>query len=147
MQAERTFLDYLRGLFEQRSLDLIVTIGAPAAQFVLRNRPNFFRSIPLLIAGADERTFAENQLTANDATVPVAIDPSLQLSDILRILPDTTDVAVAIGDSPLERFWLTEIQRSFERFGTRLTFHWLNKLTAEDMVKQVITLPPRSAIF
>ena len=141
------FLDYLRGLFEGRDLDLMVAMGAPAARFMLRYRTNLFPSKPLLIAGADERTFANGELSANDATVPVTIDPSLQVDDILRLLPETTDIAVAIGDSPLERFWLTEVQRSFQRFGTRARFHWLNKLSADDMVKHVLALPPRSAIY
>ena len=77
----------------------------------------------------------------------VTIDPSLLIDDILRVLPETTDIAVAIGNSPLERFWMTEIRRSFQRFETRVTFHWLNKLPAEEMVKRVIALPPRSAIY
>ena len=141
------FLDYLHGLFSGRDLDLMVAVGAPAARFMLRYRSNLFPSKPLLIAGAEERTFANGELAPNDATVPVTIDPSLQIDDILRILPHTTDVAIAIGDSPLERFWAAEIQRSFERFGTRLTFHWLNKLPAEGMVKRVLALPPRSAIY
>ena len=112
-------LDYLNGLFEERNLDLIVVIGAPAARFVLRNRPEFFRSTPLLIAAADERTFSDNQLTAMDATVAVTVDPSHLIDDILRILPETTDIAVAIGNSPLERFWLTEIRRSFSASDAR----------------------------
>src|SRR3954467_15747286 len=141
------FLDYLHGLFEARGVDLMIAMGAPAARFMLKYRSNLFPSKPLLIAAAEERTFADGELTRNDAIVPVTIDPSIQLDDILRILPQTTDVAVAIGDSPLERFWLTEIQRSFERFGTRVTFHWLNKLPSEDMVKRVLALPPHSAIF
>jgi len=146
-EKERPFVDYLQGLFQERSLDLIVAMGAPAARFVLRHRPEFFRSTPLLIAGADDRTFSENQLTPNDATVSVTIDPSLQIDDILRILPETTDIAVAIGDSPLERFWLAELRGSFERFEKRVTFHWLNKLPAEEMVKRAVTLPPASAIY
>jgi len=141
------FLDYLRGLFEGRDLHLIVAMGAPAARFMLRYRSNLFPSKPLLIAGADERTFVNGELGVNDAAVTVTIDPSLQIEDILRIRPDTSDIAVAIGDSPLERFWLPELQRSFQRFSTRVTFHWLNKLSAEDMVKQALTLPPRSAIY
>jgi len=141
------FLDYLRGLFERRDLDLMVAMGAPAARFMLRYRSNLFPSKPLLIAGADERTFVNGELGSNDAAAPVAIDPSLQIDDILRILPETTDIAVAIGASPLERFWMTEIQRSFARFGTRVTFHWFDKLPAEDMVKQALMLPARSAIY
>src|SRR5689334_4099938 len=56
------FLDYLRALFEGRDLDLMVAMGAPAARFMLRYRSNLFPSKPLLIAGADERTFVNGEL-------------------------------------------------------------------------------------
>ena len=141
------FLDYLRALFEGRDLDLMVAIGAPAARFMLRYRSNLFPSKPLLIAGTDGRTFMNGEMGPNDAGIPVTIDPSLQIEDFLRIRPETSEIAVAIGDSPLERFWMKELQHSFQRFGARVKFHWFNKLTAEDMVKQALTLPPRSAIY
>ena len=108
---ERRLLAYLNGLFEDRDPDLIIVIGAPAARFVLRNRAGFFRSVPLLIAAADERAFNDSQLTAMDTTLAVKVDPSLVIDNILQILPETTDIAVAMGDSPVERFWLAEIQR------------------------------------
>ena len=52
-------LDYLHAHFDKIDLDLTVALGAPAARFVLQHRSRFFPSTPLLIAGADERTFAK----------------------------------------------------------------------------------------
>jgi len=146
-QNEGSYLDYLNGLFEGRNLDLILAMGAPAARFMLRNRARLFPSKPMLIAGADERTFRDSQLTPNDTAVSVTFDQSIQLQNILEVLPDTTDIAIAIGDSPLEQFWVADLRRSFQRFETRVTLHWLNKLSAEEMVKRVLTLPPSSAIY
>jgi signal transduction histidine kinase len=146
-QNEGPYLEYLNGLFEGRDLDLILAMGAPATRFMLRNRARVFPSTPMLIAGADERTFRESPLTPNDTTVSVTFDQSVQLANIFDVLPDTTDVAIAIGDSPLEQFWVADLRRSFQRFERRATLHWLNKLSAEDMVKRVLTLPPSSAIY
>ncbi|MGC1898316.1 MAG: hypothetical protein WA716_06330, partial [Pseudolabrys sp.] len=39
---EGPFVDYLRALFAKRPLDLIVSIGAPAAAFVQRHRQRLF---------------------------------------------------------------------------------------------------------
>src|SRR5262245_38377014 len=47
---ERPFIAYLQSLLAGRNLDLLITIGAPATTFVLRNRAQFFPSSPLLIA-------------------------------------------------------------------------------------------------
>jgi signal transduction histidine kinase len=144
---ESALLDYLHAHFDENGLDLAVAMGAPAARFVLQNRSRFFPSTPVLIAGADERTFAGSTLTANETAVAVEINPSSDIENILQVLPDTTDIAVVIGDSPLERFWVAELRRSFQRFANRVTFHWLNELPAEEMVKHVVGLPPRSAIY
>jgi signal transduction histidine kinase len=146
-QNEQPYREYLNGLFEGRDLDLILAMGAPAARFMLRNRARLFPSKPMLIAGADERTFRDSPLTPSDTAVSVTFDQSVQLANIFDVLPETTDIAIAIGDSPLEQFWVADLRRSFQRFESRVTLHWLNKLSAEDMVKRVLTLPPSSAIY
>ena len=54
---ERPFLDYLNGLFQERGLDLIVAMGAPAARFALRNRPEFFPLYALAHCGSRRADF------------------------------------------------------------------------------------------
>ena len=48
-------LEYLLSTFAGQRLDLIVTIGGPAAQFALRHRDRLFPEIPLLLASVDTR--------------------------------------------------------------------------------------------
>ena len=144
---EAPFSDYLRSLFAGRSLDLLVTVGAPATSFVLRNRAHLFTSIPLLITATDARTFSDSSVASTDAVVPVKIDQAAHIDNILRVLPATTDIVVALGDSPLERFWIAELRRSFEQFADRVTFHWLNTLSADEMVQRAANLPARHAIY
>ena len=146
-QDEGPFLDYLRSLFVENDLDLAVAMGAPAARFFQRYRSQIFPSTPLLITGADERTFNDAALTTYDTAVAVNFDQAKQIENILQVLPDTANIAVVIGDSPLENFWVEELRRAFQPFGNRVTFDWFNKLSLDDMVKRVVKLPPRSAIY
>src|SRR6185437_8949844 len=69
------------------------------------------------------------------------------ISNILQVLPQTENIAVVIGNSPLEKFWLEEMRREFKPFEKRVKFEWLNKMALGDMRKRVAALPPRSAIF
>jgi signal transduction histidine kinase len=69
------------------------------------------------------------------------------IESILQVLPDTTNIAVVIGDSPLERFWVEEMRREFARFSNRVGFEYLNKLSFDEIVQRVAELPPHSAIF
>src|SRR6185503_8636104 len=104
--------------------------------FVLTHRSQIFPATPFLISGADERTFSGDTLGTNDTAVPANIDAAAQIEAILQLLPGTTNVAILIGDSPLERFWVAELRHAFARFADRVTFHWLNELPFDDMLQR-----------
>jgi signal transduction histidine kinase len=144
---EPPLIEYLNALFPTRDLRLIVAMGAPATRFVLRNRLRLFPSSPLLIASSDVRTYSDLTLTANDTACPTIYDPVVHIDHILQLLPDTTNIVVATGASPSERFWTDLFRRSLQRFSRGLTFDWFTNLSADDMVKHVAELPPRSAIY
>src|SRR5689334_4146770 len=44
---ETPFVEYLRALYSKQPLDLIVSIGAPAADFVQRHRGQLFATTPM----------------------------------------------------------------------------------------------------
>jgi signal transduction histidine kinase len=140
-------IEYLRSLFAERKLDLIVTMGAPAARFVQRYRSQFFPSTPLIMGAVEQRVISGAALTANATAVPVALDLPMFIEHILHVLPDTTHVAWAIGASPLEKFWVDELRRASQPFTNRVTFEWFNELSFEDMLRRIGTLPPHSAVF
>ena len=146
-QEEGPFTSYLNALFPAGDLRLIVAMGAPATRFVLRNRAQLFPSTPLLIASSDVSTFSDLTLTANETACATTYDPAVQIDAILQVLPNTTDIVVATGGSATERFWTDAFRRSFQRFASRVTFHWFTDLSAEEMLKRVAELPPRSVIY
>jgi hypothetical protein len=140
-QDEAPFIDYLRALFAGRGLDLVVAMGAPAARFFLQHRPQLFPTTPLLITGADERALSDLSLTSNDTAVGVWFDQAKQIENVLQLLPDTTNIAVATGASPIEQFWLANLRRAYEPFTDRVKFEWLNDSSFEDTLKRVARLP------
>src|SRR5215813_1753441 len=144
---ESQFTDYLHSLFVNRRLDLIVTIGAPAAQFAQRNRARLFPTTPLLLGALDQRWVPPASLTANDTVLAATVDQIAVVENILRVRPKTTHIAVVIGSSPIEKYWLGQLQESFKSFGDRVSFTWFNELSLADMAKRVETLPPRSAVY
>jgi len=85
---QRPIIDYLVALFENRKLDLIVTIGAPATFFVQKYRAQFFPSVPLVIGAPEQRAIKQALLTSNDAPVAVALDFRKWIESILQVRPD-----------------------------------------------------------
>ena len=128
-------------------LDLVMTIGGPAATFAQQFRQELFPATPMLIAGVDRRFVENGTFTDNETTVATQHDPALMIDEILRLLPETRTVMVVVGASQVEQFWLQEMKREFRRFGGRLQFIWTNELSFDEIVERCRTMPAQSAIF
>ena len=144
---ETPFVEYLRALHAKKPLDLIISIGAPAAAFVQRNRAGLFANTPMVFTAVDERRVQSSLLTPSDAVVAVRIDYLEAMKNILQVLPDTRNVVVIVGTSPVEQFWRAEIGREVQPLAERVTFAWTNALSFEEILKQAAALPPHTAIF
>jgi signal transduction histidine kinase len=141
---EDAFVDYLNAVFSERKLDLIMTIGGPAARFFQQNRQRIFPSIPTLYAALAQQMSAN--APATDAMVSVSVDVLGTLEQILKLVPETTRVFIVMGNSPIEKLWLEEMRKLFQPLTSRLEITYSNELSLEEILKQVAILPPRSFI-
>jgi signal transduction histidine kinase len=146
-EDDAPFVELLRHRFSDATPDIVVTFGPSAAHFFLRNRDQVFPRTPMLMAAVDERIAHASQLRPGDAAVVGKLDLSRQVDNILQLLPETRTIAVVIGNSPLEKFWLGELQKEFASFNGRLTFIWLNGQSFEQVLTRVSSLPARTAVF
>ena len=137
----------IRSAFGADRLDLVMTIGGPAAMFAQQFREELFPATPMLIAGVDRRFVENGTFTDNETTVATEHDPALMIDEILRLLPETRNVMVVIGTSQVEQFWLREMKREFHRFDTRVQFSWTNELSFDAIIERSRTMPAQSAIF
>ena len=144
---EVPFVEYLRVLFAKRHPDLIVSIGAPAAEFVQRRRQQLFATTPMVFTAVERRRIQRSSLTENDTVVAIAQNFPAIIENILHVLPDTKTVAVVIGNSPNERFWLEVLRKELASFADRLSFIWYNDRSVADILKHAAALPPHSAIY
>jgi len=146
-KEQQAFFEYLGARFEGSAPDIVVTMGPPAARFYLAHRDHLFPATPLVIGALDERLARGAPLRANDAAVVGKVDLPRLLDNVLRLLPETQTVAVVIGTSEFERFWLAELKKELAPFTNRVSFLWLNDLSLQQMQDLVANLPPRSAIL
>jgi signal transduction histidine kinase len=141
---EDAFVSYLNAVFSERKLDLIVTIGGPAARFFQQNRQRIFPSIPTLYAALAQQM--SSNAPATDAMVSVSVDVSSTPDQILKLVPETTKVFVVMGSSPIEKLWLEEMRKLFQPLTSRLEITYSNELSLEQILEQVAILPPRTFI-
>jgi len=145
--SEGPFVEYLRAIFAKQPLDLIISIGAPAAAFVQRHRQGLFANTPMVFTAVEQRRIQHSTLTINDAVVPVRINYFAAIENILRVLPDTKNVIVVVGTSPIEKFWKEAIRREAEPLLNKITLSWTDDLSFDGLLKQAAALPRHSAIF
>ena len=146
-KSDAPFVEYLRTLNVDQPPDLIIAIGAPAANFVQAHRKDLFATTPMLFTAVEKRRVAFDKLTEYDTVVAASNNDSVFFENILRVLPLTTTIAIVVGASPSETFWRNEVAKSTARFADRVQFRWYNELSFEDMLENAANLPPHSAIF
>ncbi len=147
LQDEGPFVEYIRALLAGRKLDLIVPAGRLPRRPLCSASRQLFPAAPMLIVGADLRRIPGATLTDNDTGVLLDLDLPAYLKNILQLLPDTTDVAVVVGNSPVERYWTSELHRDFQPFTDRVNIEWFNDLTYNEMLLRAASMPQHSVIF
>jgi signal transduction histidine kinase len=146
-KALAPFVDYLQALYGAKPPDLIIALGAPAAEFVQRYRPQLFPKTPMMFTAVEARRVQYDKLTEYDTVAAAALNFPAAIETILKVLPDTKLIAVVNGASPNEAFWQGVFERELAPFGGRVELRWYNKLSFEDILKDAAHLPPHSAIF
>ena len=145
--ADGSAAQRIRSAFHPGRLDLVVTIGGPAATFAHRFRQELFPDTPTLIAGVDRRFVENSTFSDNETAVATQHDPAAMIDEVLRLRPATRTVLVVIGSSQVEQFWLKEMKREFGRFADRVQFIWTNDLSFAEILERCRTMPDGSAIF
>ncbi len=146
-QAEAALVELLQKRYAGRHLDLIVPIGSPAAQFVVQHRERAFPGTPVLFVETDPRIISSEALRRNATVIRQDHRVTDIIEDILQMAPDTSNIVVVSGASPLEQFWLDVTRREYKVFNNRVSFTYFEGLSLDQIEKQVSALPPHAFIF
>jgi signal transduction histidine kinase len=95
----------------------------------------------------DRRTLSADALAKNATFVGESFDLKGLVEDMLQLDPQTKNVFVILGATPLERYWAVEFQKAFEPYAGRIKFTWANDMSFEQMLDVVSKLPPHSFVL
>ena len=102
----------------------------------------------MLLAAVEARRVEQSMLSEQDAVVGARFDQVALVENILRLLPETKAIAIIIGNSPNERFWVGEQKRVLgPLLENRVRLIFYNERPFEEILKEVASLPPHSAIL
>ena len=72
-QEDTAFEEYLSKLFADHPLDLIISLGAPAAEFIRKHRQTLFPQTPELLADVEQRRVDSTSPQSDEAAVPISV--------------------------------------------------------------------------
>jgi len=140
-------LSYILSLAMREPRTLIVSIGGPAARFLIRNRATLLPVAKLLAGGVDDRWLGDLAGESGIDVVPIRYDGTAVVEESLGLLPETKRIVVVFGGSQLSRFWIAEFRSELSRLSNRVRVTWANEWSLEEMERRLADLPPQTIIF
>jgi hypothetical protein len=102
----------------------------------------------MLLAAVEVRRVDQSMLSEQDTVIGLRKDYVALFENILRLLPETKSIAIIIGNSPNERFWAGEQQRMLgPLIANRVELIFYNERPFEEILKELASVPPHSAVF
>jgi two-component system, cell cycle sensor histidine kinase and response regulator CckA len=139
--------------YSEQKPDLIVPVSYSAIQFLLGEGKELFRGTPVVALFNARRLDELRQRIAADTEgraitgVASTDEPARTLDLAVRLQPDTQRVAVIVGSSPLESYWLDQLQQDFAPYTQKLQIVYLTGLSIDALLHRVAELPPHTVIL
>jgi PAS domain S-box-containing protein len=146
-------VESLRLRFSEKKPDLVIAVSYSALNFLLSNGEELFPKTPIVTlfnerrAGELKQKMAQGLVRQNITGVEGRDDPKRSVDLARQLQPDTQRVFIVVGSSPLEKFWLKELQADFSTYDPRIAITYLTDLSMDEMLRQVAGLPPHSIIL
>jgi two-component system cell cycle sensor histidine kinase/response regulator CckA len=139
--------------FAEQKPDLIVPVSYSAMQFLLEDGKELFPGTPAVALFNGKRLDEVKRRIATgtsgrDITGVASFDePARTLDLALRLQPDTQRVAVVVGCSPVEKYWVDQLKQDFLPYRQRVEVDFLTGLTMQEVLSRVAELPPHSVVL
>ncbi|MEG3618043.1 PAS domain-containing sensor histidine kinase [Magnetovibrio sp. PR-2] len=133
------FAAFLEAKYADKSIDLIVTEGYHAAQF-LHDRPNLLQTAERLIV---ERGFK----LPNVNSLSIGLDFSNALLEVDRLVKPKTVYVVADANSEWEKARVGKVREALADINVGFKTEFLLSLPMDELLERVAFLPEDSAIF
>jgi PAS domain S-box-containing protein len=138
--------------YSEQKPDLIVPVSYSAVQFLVGEGKDLFPGTPVVALFNTRRL---DDLRARIAAAPglkitgvgSTDEPARTLALALRLQPDTKGVAVVVGNSPLEKYWLDQLKQDFSPYSGTVEITYLTGMSVAEVLKRVAALPPHTVIL
>ena len=140
----------LKMKYSEQKPDLVIPVSYAAIQFLMGEGKDLFPGTPMVaLFNARRLDDLRLHLSPKQAITGVAStdEPARTLDLALRLQPDTKHVAVVVGSSQLEQYWIDQLKRDFAPYSEKVEISYLTGLSMQDLLKQIAGLPAHSVVL
>jgi PAS domain S-box-containing protein len=138
---------FLREKYAPLPIDLVITTGPQALDFLMRRRASLFPQAPVLFSGVSDDAPVLQNLPSGVSGVVSRLDPVQTLELALRLQPDARQVVVVSGAADFDRKWDTTARSKFRPYEGRLTFSYLSGLPMAALLRELGRLTPDTIVI
>jgi PAS domain S-box-containing protein len=139
--------DFFRDKYRERPPDLVIAVSGGAWVFLSKHRAELFAGVPIVYCSLAGDAHADQLSDARivQVTVPDCVAPTLEM--MLRLDPDTRQVAVVSGSGPRDRQMADVFRQEMTAFGNRVAFTWLTNLSMEELRGELSRLADHTVVL
>jgi PAS domain S-box-containing protein len=126
---------------------LVIAVSGGALVFLAQHRAELFAGVPIVYCSVVGDPHPDHLSDARIAEVPVpgGVAPTLEM--MLRLHPDTRQVAVVSGSGPRDRQFADVYRQEMTTFGNRVAFTWLTNLSMEELRGELSRLADHTVVL
>jgi PAS domain S-box-containing protein len=144
---EKAVIDSLASVYGGRKIDLVIAVFYPALRFAVAHRQELFPGVPIAFSSVPPRRIEGQKLWPGVTGVTMDVDLQGTIDLAFGLQPDASNAAVVVGSAETDRYWGAVIDQELRQHQPRVNVVNLSGLTADQLLKQVSTLPPRTIVF
>jgi PAS domain S-box-containing protein len=137
----------LREAYRGKKFDAVVVGAYPALRFAVDHRDAIFPSAPIVFLMVAHDRVERQKLWPGVTGITIPADVPGTIDLVLRLGPDTKNVAVLAGNSEFEQYWLEVTLRVLRSYGDRLNVTQLVGMPPDQLLKRVAALPSHTAVL
>jgi PAS domain S-box-containing protein len=147
----RAMADFLRSKYSGMRVDAVIAVYPYALDFLLAERSSLFPTVPIVAVGISSRDYGvngERSQARRFVTGTVVGEDITGLMDVaFRLRPAARRVALIAGTSPTDARSEGNFRRGLEHYAGKIDLIDLTKLSMEETLSRVRSLPPDTLVL
>ena len=144
---ENALVSFLKEKYGRQEFDLVIALGAPAINILLRHESEVLTNTPKIFYLHDE---TENTAQgfwprATGVWATLDIDKTAQLA--LNLHPDAQNLLVITGSSNEDQFLRQQAQAALKKYENKLQITYLDNISMNELKAKVASLPPHTIVI